>query len=132
MAQCVSTCLAGIVVLVLISSPTRLNAFSCTEALTYLLPCRSFLMGNGRITISCCRSVDALRQAAAAQSDQRAICRCLRQAALSANVDRAKVQGLEIGCKFNIPFPIGPNFNCSVIPQHAAGPAHSLGRVLAY
>ncbi|KAL0442963.1 UNVERIFIED_CONTAM: hypothetical protein Slati_2019000 [Sesamum latifolium] len=114
MAQRISTCLAGIVVLVLISIPARLNAFSCTEALTYLLPCRSFLMGNDSITVSCCRGVDVLRQAAAAQSDKRAICRCLQQAALAANVSRAKIEGVEIACKINIPYPLGPNFNCSV------------------
>ncbi|KAK4439371.1 hypothetical protein Salat_0272000 [Sesamum alatum] len=122
MARCISTCLAGILVLVLISSPARLHAFSCTEALTDLLPCRSFLTGNAPITVSCCRSVDALRQAAAAQSDKRAICRCLKQAALSANVNQRRVQGLENGCKISIPFPIDPNFNCGVIPRYTPGP----------
>ncbi|KAI3456488.1 hypothetical protein Pfo_013151 [Paulownia fortunei] len=120
MVQHISTCLAGIVVLALISGPV--DAFSCTEALTELLPCQAFLMGNGRITISCCQGVQALRQVAAAQTDQRAICRCLKQAALSANVNPMKVKALTQFCKIYVPVPIDPNFNCNAIQNRDKNP----------
>lgn len=110
MAQHLSTTLIS--ALVIVGLISEAGAFSCTEALTEVLPCQSFLIGDGAATVACCNGVSALRHAAARQSNKKAICRCLRQAAVAAKVDPNKVEILQHFCGVKFPL-ISPGFDCN-------------------
>ncbi|KAI3456490.1 hypothetical protein Pfo_013153 [Paulownia fortunei] len=113
-----SSCLAGLLVLALISCspPGPAKAMSCTQALEYLMPCQPFLMGIGEITSPCCLGAQALAQATASPADRKSVCQCLKQVAVTVNVNQDKAKQLPQLCKIDFPVPVQPDINCDAIP----------------
>ncbi|CAA2958451.1 non-specific lipid-transfer AP10-like [Olea europaea subsp. europaea] len=111
-----NTYLPGLVILALISfSPIDpVNAISCTQALTDLLPCQAFLIGMGDVTVPCCQGVQALIQIVSSQADRKSVCVCLKQAAFSANVNQERVKELPQLCKIDVPKPFQPDGECNM------------------
>ncbi|KAL3820778.1 hypothetical protein ACJIZ3_006683 [Penstemon smallii] len=110
-----SSCLVSLVVLALIIScnlaPT--TAISCTEAIEYLIPCQPYLFGWSGITASCCQGAQSL--AIASLSDHRkSVCQCLKQVALSLNVNLDNAKQLPALCKISLPFEIRPHIDCNI------------------
>ncbi|KAK4485032.1 hypothetical protein RD792_007648 [Penstemon davidsonii] len=108
-----SSCLVTLVVLAMIIScnlaPT--TAISCTEAIEYLMPCQTFLFGWSGITAPCCQGAQSL--AIASLSDRKSVCQCLKQAALSLNVNLDNAKQLPALCKISLPFEIRPDIDCN-------------------
>ncbi|KAK6124495.1 hypothetical protein DH2020_041748 [Rehmannia glutinosa] len=95
------------------SSPTGpAKATSCTAALEYLMPCQPYLMGIGEITPTCCQGVQALANATVTSADRKSVCECLKQAALSVNINQDKANQLPKLCNVDVPVPVQPNVNC--------------------
>ncbi|KAL2475709.1 AAI domain-containing protein [Abeliophyllum distichum] len=122
MAPGSSTCLVGLVVLALISiSPAvPANAISCTEALTDLLPCQTFLLGFSDITVPCCEGANALLQSYtnSTKTDRKSVCECVKQAALSFNINEDRAIQLTKLCNITAPLPIRLDVNCSAIQNN--------------
>ncbi|KAL7130340.1 hypothetical protein ABFS83_13G127100 [Erythranthe nasuta] len=114
-----SSCLAGVLVLALIScsgvAPAN-GTVLCTQALEYLMPCQPFLMGVGDITTACCLGAQALSHATSASpADTKSVCQCLKQVASSVDVNQDKAKQLPQLCKISVPVPIQPDVNCDAI-----------------
>ncbi|PIN09307.1 hypothetical protein CDL12_18111 [Handroanthus impetiginosus] len=115
MAYSSRTCLAALAVLALICSPApATSAVSCTQAVEYLMPCQSFLMGLAEISSSCCLGAQALAQATVSQTDRKSVCQCLKQIASSINVNQDKAKELPQLCKIDVPVPVRTDINCDL------------------
>ncbi|XP_073154154.1 non-specific lipid-transfer protein 1-like [Henckelia pumila] len=108
----------GILVLsmVVANMPGLTQSISCAEALEFLLPCQSFLMGSGDISVPCCQGTKALSQASSTQADRQSVCQCLKQAAASVNVNVDRAKQLPQLCNVSVPVPVQPDVNCDAIP----------------
>ncbi|KAK4438245.1 hypothetical protein Salat_0158700 [Sesamum alatum] len=110
--------LVAVVVLALItfSPPAPAEAISCTQALEFLISCQSFLLGVGEISTNCCVGAQSLAQATVSSADQKIVCHCLKQAALSVKVNQDNAKQLPQLCKIDVPVPVQLNVNCDAIP----------------
>ncbi|KAL3627444.1 hypothetical protein CASFOL_028807 [Castilleja foliolosa] len=88
---------------------------SCTQAVEYLMPCQSFLMGIGEITPTCCQGAQALAKATVSPADRKSVCQCLKQIALSINVNVDKAKKLPELCNIKVPVPLQPDVNCDTL-----------------
>ncbi|KAI8567353.1 hypothetical protein RHMOL_Rhmol02G0115200 [Rhododendron molle] len=91
----------GLVVLALIASPV--NAISCEDAATQLLPCLSYLVGNGDATVPapCCEGAQALNRMISSKGDRQTLCECFKQAAPQIGVKVDRAQQLVKTCQIN-------------------------------
>ncbi|KAK4438247.1 hypothetical protein Salat_0158900 [Sesamum alatum] len=112
--------LVAVVVLALISfSPLApVEAISCTQALEFLMPCQSFLLGMGEISSTCCVGAQSLARATISSTDQKTVCQCLKQVALSVKVNQDNAKQLPRLCKIDVPVPVQLNVNCDAIPMN--------------
>ncbi|KAK4439374.1 Non-specific lipid-transfer protein 2A [Sesamum alatum] len=113
-----SRCLVGLAVLALISfsPPAPAEAISCTQALEFLMPCQSYLLGLAGIGSSCCLGAQSLARAAVSPTDRKSVCQCLKQVAMTAKVDEDKAKQLPQLCNIDVPVPVQFNVNCDAIP----------------
>ncbi|KAK4398917.1 Non-specific lipid-transfer protein 2A [Sesamum angolense] len=114
MAGYSSKCLVVLAVLALISfSPlVPAEAISCTQALEFLMPCQSYLLGLGGINPSCCVGAQSLAAAAVSPTDRKSVCQCLKQVATLATVDEDYAKQLPQLCNVDVPIPLQLNINC--------------------
>lgn len=106
---------AGVLVLVLISGGRWLapsDAVSCMQAVEYLMPCQSFLMGFGSITTACCAGAQGLAKVTTSAADTKSACECLKQVAVWVNVNHDKAEQLPQLCNVKVPVPVQPDVNC--------------------
>ncbi|XP_051125634.1 non-specific lipid-transfer protein-like [Andrographis paniculata] len=89
----------------------------CNDAVTQVIPCESFLLGQATAPTSvCCNAVKNLDSvASASQPDRKAICECFKQTARSFPVNLPKAQQLPQLCQVNIPVGIDPSVDCNTI-----------------
>ncbi|KAL0398802.1 UNVERIFIED_CONTAM: hypothetical protein Sradi_2223500 [Sesamum radiatum] len=105
--------LTALVVLALISStPALTEAISCTQALQFLIPCQSFLLGVGEISSPCCVGAQSLARATISSKDQETVIQCLQQVALTVTVNLDNAKQLPQLCKIDGPVPEQLNINC--------------------
>ncbi|GMP73340.1 hypothetical protein CsSME_00031119 [Camellia sinensis var. sinensis] len=100
-----SVCVLGLVMVVLavIASSMTVNAaITCQEAITKMLPCQQYLVGNSGITVPCCQGVQALNQMATSITDRQTVCRCFKQVGPSLGVKVDKAKQLPSLCKIDI------------------------------
>ncbi|THG04923.1 hypothetical protein TEA_012145 [Camellia sinensis var. sinensis] len=98
-------CVLGLVMVVLavIASSMTVNAaITCQEAITKMLPCQQYLVGNSGITVPCCQGVQALNQMATSITDRQTVCRCFKQVGPSLGVKVDKAKQLPSLCKIDI------------------------------
>ncbi|XP_068668926.1 non-specific lipid-transfer protein-like [Aristolochia californica] len=93
------------------------GAISCSDAVSAMVPCGSFLVGSGgaRPTAQCCQSVLALQKKTATRADLKALCLCLKQTGPSFGVLPEKAKLLPQLCKLKINMPISPDIDCQKI-----------------
>ncbi|KAF7151332.1 hypothetical protein RHSIM_Rhsim02G0104700 [Rhododendron simsii] len=103
----------GLVVLALIASPV--NSISCEDAATQLLPCLSYLVGNGDATVPapCCEGAQALNRMISSKGDRQTLCECFKQAAPQMGVKVDRAQQLVKTCQINVGLPVDYNVDCS-------------------
>ncbi|KAL0442965.1 UNVERIFIED_CONTAM: Non-specific lipid-transfer protein 2A [Sesamum latifolium] len=118
MAGYSSRCLVVLAVLALISfsPPAPAEAISCTQAMEFLMPCQSYLLGLGGINPSCCSGAQSLAAAAVYPTDRKSVCQCLKQVAMLAKVDKDNAKQLPQLCNIAVPVPLQLNVNCDAIP----------------
>ncbi|PKU79669.1 non-specific lipid-transfer protein 3 [Dendrobium catenatum] len=90
---------------------------SCSDAVSALIPCGSFLIGSaGNFpTKECCQSAQELNKAAARKADRQTLCKCLEQLGPSFGVKPAFARRLPVYCKLQLTIPISTNANCSQV-----------------
>ncbi|KAL0315117.1 UNVERIFIED_CONTAM: Non-specific lipid-transfer protein 11 [Sesamum calycinum] len=88
---------------------------SCTQALEFLMPCQSYLLGLGGINPSCCVGAQSLAAAAVSPTDRKSVCQCLKQVATLARVDEDYAKQLPQLCNIDVPIPLQLNINCDAI-----------------
>ncbi|XP_058201739.1 non-specific lipid-transfer protein 1-like [Rhododendron vialii] len=105
----------GLVVLALIASPV--NAISCEDAATQLLPCLSYLVGDGNATVPvpCCEGAQALNRMISSKDDRQTLCECFKQAAPQIGVKVDRAQQLVKTCQISVGLPVDYNVDCSKV-----------------
>ncbi|KAI8001463.1 Sugar transport protein 8 [Camellia lanceoleosa] len=111
-----SVCVLGLVMVVLaaIASSMTVNAaITCQEAITKMLPCQQYLVGNSGITVPCCN------QMAASITDHQTVCRCFKQVGPSLVVQVDKAKQLPSLCEIDIHgIPIDYTVDCKFDRWH--------------
>ncbi|CAM8963675.1 unnamed protein product [Rhodiola kirilowii] len=103
-----------VVVVFLVAAPTAEAAITCTQVISDLRPCFSYLQsGSGKPPSACCAGASTLAEAAATSADRRAACECIKTAsqALKPNPDLAA--DLPKNCGIDLPFAISATLDCT-------------------
>ncbi|KAF8414167.1 hypothetical protein HHK36_002166 [Tetracentron sinense] len=103
----------SLVLLALIVSPV--NGVSCGDAVSVLIPCGSFLLGDDEPKPSdqCCSSAQSLNKMAETRASRRALCECLKQTGPSFGVNPERAKQLLPLCKLKLNIPISPDVDCN-------------------
>ncbi|KAJ7982130.1 Non-specific lipid-transfer protein [Quillaja saponaria] len=111
-----STCiLAAVMLLFLLASPSE-AVITCSDVITDLRPCISYLVnGSGKPPPACCSGVSALASAASTSADRKTACECIKSASQKVNVNFQLAQALPGNCGIKLPFTVSPNVDCSKI-----------------
>ncbi|XP_034698523.1 non-specific lipid-transfer protein-like [Vitis riparia] len=107
----------GLVVLALIIASPVVDAVSCGDAVSALIPCGSFLLGVGapKPSSECCASAQSLNKLTTTTADRRAVCQCFVKSGPSFGVKPARTKLLPSLCKININIPVTPNVDCNKV-----------------
>ncbi|XP_020595326.1 non-specific lipid-transfer protein 3-like [Phalaenopsis equestris] len=89
---------------------------SCSDAVTALIPCGTYLLGSSgdEPSSECCRSAQALNRAAARKADRKSLCECLEKMGPSFNVNWQLARLLPVYCKLQLTIPVSTTANCSL------------------
>ncbi|XP_042489636.1 non-specific lipid-transfer protein A-like [Macadamia integrifolia] len=92
----------------------EVNCISCGDAVSALIPCGSFLMGEGppKPSDQCCSSAQALNKMASTHASRVAVCECFKSSGPSFGVKPARVKQLPSLCKLKLNLAINQNTNC--------------------
>ncbi|KAH7659875.1 Plant non-specific lipid-transfer protein/Par allergen protein [Dioscorea alata] len=92
-------------------------AVSCGDVVNALIPCGSYLIGEGvdKPSGACCRSAKGLNKMVATVTMRRQLCECMEQTGPSFGVVPKRASGLPAYCKLHIEIPISLHTNCSRI-----------------
>ncbi|KAL9675436.1 hypothetical protein QQ045_003638 [Rhodiola kirilowii] len=82
---------------------------TCFTVASTMRPCIPYLVNGGAVPPACCGGVKSLMSAADTPKDRQTTCSCLKAAA-----DLIKA-GLPSACGVTIPYPIGPNTDCTTM-----------------
>jgi hypothetical protein len=105
----------GLMFLVFSACPSN-GAITCNDALTSLIPCRSFLVGSGPEQLpshDCCVGAQNVFKQSGTTKTRRALCQCLKQFAVEHGVKPERANLIPQACKVDNPIPIGPPVDCS-------------------
>ncbi|KAK6917812.1 Bifunctional inhibitor/plant lipid transfer protein/seed storage helical domain [Dillenia turbinata] len=97
------------------TAPITLDAISCSDAVAALVPCESFLLGQGpaKASNSCCSSAQALNKKADTTETRRSLCECFKQISPSVGVSPDRAALLPKLCQLNVDLNISPDVNCN-------------------
>ncbi|GMI85529.1 lipid transfer protein 4 [Hibiscus trionum] len=99
--------------MILVAKPKSVDAMSCQEALTALMPCQPYLTGGAAGPVPpCCQAVADINAAATTTLARRELCRCFEKAGPSLGVIPDKAKQLPQKCGISVPVPIDPTINC--------------------
>ncbi|XP_043688135.1 non-specific lipid-transfer protein A-like [Telopea speciosissima] len=92
----------------------EVNCISCGDAVSALIPCGSFLLGEGtpKPSAQCCSSAQSLNKLASTHASRVAVCECLKSSAPSFGVKTARAKLLPSLCKLKLNIAINSNTNC--------------------
>ncbi|EOY04044.1 PREDICTED: non-specific lipid-transfer protein A [Theobroma cacao] len=107
----------GVVGLViLVATAYAVDAMTCQQAITTLMPCQPFLTGAAPApTVPCCLAVSNVNTAATTTQARRDLCECFEKAAPGFGVKPEKAKQLPQLCGVTVPVPIDPTINCKDI-----------------
>ncbi|KAL8142119.1 hypothetical protein V2J09_015151 [Rumex salicifolius] len=96
---------------------STVDQVTCQDAVSTLLPCLSFLKGQGPPTPSapCCVGVQKVNQECALKPDRVKVCQCLKDAATRFGVDPERSKNLPSLCSVHLPFPLVREIDCTKI-----------------
>ncbi|KAK8541747.1 hypothetical protein V6N13_137659 [Hibiscus sabdariffa] len=102
----------GLIMILFVKSKS-VDAISCQDALTALMPCKPYLTaGAPTPTPSCCQAVATINAAATTTLARRELCRCFEKAGPALGVIPDKAKLLPQKCGISVPVPIDPKINC--------------------
>ncbi|KAF9609208.1 hypothetical protein IFM89_014049 [Coptis chinensis] len=104
-----------LVMLVMAQSMLKpIEAFTCMEVTSLLLPCLPYLIGTApQPAVSCCEGVNRLNSMAANTPERRQACTCIRQAAAQyPQIKDDAVSSLPSKCGVKLPFGISKSTDC--------------------
>ncbi|KAF3452666.1 hypothetical protein FNV43_RR03099 [Rhamnella rubrinervis] len=105
-----------VAVLVISNAPASEAALTCSQVVSNLRPCVSYLVsGSGKPPAACCSGVVALASAASSSADKKTACECIKSTAKSVNPKPQLAQSLPANCGISLPFPVSPNTDCSKV-----------------
>ncbi|XVF27971.1 hypothetical protein REPUB_Repub14bG0155300 [Reevesia pubescens] len=103
----------GLVALVA-TADYSVQALTCQQAITTLLPCQPFLTGVAPAPIDpCCFAVVNVNAEATTTQARRDLCQCFKKAAPAFGVKPDKAKQLPQLCGVTVPVPIDPSVNCN-------------------
>ncbi|KAG9455108.1 hypothetical protein H6P81_008012 [Aristolochia fimbriata] len=93
------------------------EAMSCSDAVSAMVPCGSFLLGSSgaRPSPQCCQSALALQKKTPTRAGLRDLCLCFKQTGPSFGVQPEKAKLLPQLCKLNLNMPISPDIDCNKV-----------------
>ncbi|KAL1818767.1 hypothetical protein ACET3Z_013636 [Daucus carota] len=105
-----------LLVLIFLLSPTSEAAITCSDVISNLRPCISYLTsGSGKPPSPCCAGVSTLSTSATTTADKQTACNCIKNASKNLNVNTALAQALPSNCGVSLPFTVSPTVDCSKI-----------------
>nr|ABI26087.1 lipid transfer protein precursor [Ginkgo biloba] len=108
--------LVAFAVMVCVWTPLSTAAPGCDTVDTDLAPCISYLQtGTGNPTVQCCSGVKTLAGTAQTTEDRKAICECIKTAAIRVKPVANAVKSLPGLCSVTLPFPISIATDCNKI-----------------
>ncbi|KAE8684671.1 putative Nonspecific lipid-transfer protein [Hibiscus syriacus] len=100
-------------IMILAVKSKSVDAMSCEDALTALMPCRPFLTtGVDSPDPPCCQAVATVTASATTTLARRELCRCFEKAGPALGVIPDKAKQLPQKCGISVPVPIDPTINC--------------------
>ncbi|XWS75531.1 hypothetical protein CRYUN_Cryun01aG0097900 [Craigia yunnanensis] len=100
-------------IMILVAKSKSVDAITCQQAITTLLPCQPFLTGTAPAPIvPCCLAVAKVNAAATTTLARRELCRCFEKYAPALGVMPEKAKQLPQLCGVSVPVPIDPSINC--------------------
>ncbi|KAL6603963.1 hypothetical protein ACP70R_044324 [Stipagrostis hirtigluma subsp. patula] len=98
-------------------------SISCSDVVSDLSPCLSYLTGNDKQpSAECCAGVTTLVDAADTKEERQATCECLKAAYRQFHALLSAAQALPLQCGISLPYTISPDVDCS---QSREGTRHS-------
>ncbi|CAL9071094.1 unnamed protein product [Musa textilis] len=99
----------------LLACNTKAEAITCNDAVSALIPCGSYLLGQGGADPSprCCDSARVLDRMARTVASRRQLCECLKQTGPSFGVKPERVRHLPPFCKIDLSMPVSPDVDCT-------------------
>jgi len=94
---------------------SEVQAITCNEAVTNVLPCEPFLLNLGPRTPppNCCSNIGKIFAETKTTEVRRSICNCLKKAVAEAGVKHERATLLPQFCKIPFPFLIDPSIDCN-------------------
>ncbi|XVE72154.1 hypothetical protein DITRI_Ditri11bG0016200 [Diplodiscus trichospermus] len=100
-------------VMILVAKSESVDAITCQEAITTLLPCQPFLTDAAPAPIApCCVAVANVNAAATTTSVRRELCHCFEKAAPAFGVKPEKAKQLPQLCGVTVSVPLDPSIDC--------------------
>ncbi|CAM8961879.1 hypothetical protein QQ045_005218 [Rhodiola kirilowii] len=91
-------------------------AVTCVTVASTMRPCIPYLVNGGAVPPACCGGVKSLMSAAETPKDRQNTCTCLKFAADNLKgISPNNAAGLPSACGVSIPYPIGPNTDCTTV-----------------
>ncbi|XP_021756173.1 non-specific lipid-transfer protein 1-like [Chenopodium quinoa] len=108
-----AVCLIFITMMVV--APHAVQAFSCGQVVTMLMPCLNYLKKGGSIPANCCGGVKDLANLAKTRPDRQAACKCIKPAAKSYGINYDLANKLPKACGVNYKINISPDIDCNKV-----------------
>ncbi|XP_047308920.1 non-specific lipid-transfer protein 1-like [Impatiens glandulifera] len=111
-------CVVLMMIMIMSNIAPQAHAIGCSDVLSYLRPCISYLTGGGAgaVPTNCCDGVSSLNNAAKTTSDRQDACVCLKS--LAGNFPPKSVAAAAAipgKCHVNVPYKIDPKTDCTKV-----------------
>ncbi|GAV77185.1 Tryp_alpha_amyl domain-containing protein [Cephalotus follicularis] len=108
--------LACVVVMCLVVGAPVVNAISCSQVVSALMPCLPYLRNGGRPGLGCCNGVSSLNAVTRSTSDKQTACGCMKTAySAIPGINAGNAEVLPVKCGVSIPYKISPSTDCKKV-----------------
>ncbi|KAG9135659.1 hypothetical protein Leryth_002391 [Lithospermum erythrorhizon] len=107
--------ITSFLLLLLLLAPASNAAITCSNVISNLSSCLSYLQSGGTPSNACCGGAKALAASAKTTEDKQTACSCMKNAASRFKVNPESANALPKSCGIQLPFDISPNVDCSKI-----------------
>ncbi|KAM0942764.1 putative plant non-specific lipid-transfer protein/Par allergen [Dioscorea sansibarensis] len=106
-----------IIIMMMMAAGSNAAAVSCGDVVNALIPCGSYLIGEGgdKPSGECCKSAQGLNKLVSTVTMRRQLCECMEQTGPSFGVVPKRAGSLPSYCKLKLDIPVSLHTNCSLI-----------------